>query len=325
MFVKKIEYPSFETITSFYIYGCLTAVAIGVANSVYMYLTGRNPIFNMYDVNISPVLHLGYFAMYLNMGLVLIIYKVITSEDRIYTMRNALLISSSLILAFAIFLSTSRNGFLVFILILMLVLTYSIIKFKKWTVFLTIVLLAWVTASTLLKDLVGKDRSLHGFDKVKEVVASPKVDKDTDESTASRVLVWESALEVVAHAPWIGVGTGDVKDALMDRYEAHGYSAPLARKYNAHNQYLQTAAALGIAGLMVLLSFLGLSAWAGWRTGDFLSLLFAVNLSVACLTESILEVQAGVVFAAFFTVLFHNSHSVKLPVLNRKLKAQKPN
>ncbi|MCB0484363.1 MAG: O-antigen ligase family protein [Flavobacteriales bacterium] len=319
LFCDNIAHRHFEKIISFYIYGCISAVLIGVVNSLYMFYTGRNPIFNMYDVNISPVLHLGYFAMYLNMGLVLVIYKVITSEDKFYSVRNALLILSSFVLAFAIFLSTSRNGFMVFILMLLLILIYSILKYKRWTIWLTVVLLAWVTASSLLKDMVGKSKSLHGFDKVKTVLEAPKVDKNTGESTASRILVWQSALEIMAGTPVIGVGTGDIKDALLDRYKANGFTAPYARRYNAHNQYLQTGAALGVIGLLLFVLFIALNVFGALRIGDFLSLLFAVNLSVACLTESILEVQAGVVFTAFFTVILYYSHSVRLPVLNRKL------
>jgi O-antigen ligase len=99
------------------------------------------------------------------------------------------------------------------------------------------------------------------------------------------------------------VGTGDIKDELKKVYKEREYIYPYERNYNAHNQYLQTWAALGTIGLLSLLGIFGLCVLEGLFRGNYFFFLLTVNVAVACVTESILEVQAGVVFLTFFVAL----------------------
>lgn len=121
---------------------------------------------------------------------------------------------------------------------------------------------------------------------------------DAAGSTDVRILVWRTAREVM-HAHWpLGTGTGDVKDELVACYLQHGYVHPAELRLNAHSQFLQTGSALGLPGLLVLggLLLVPLLAFVRRRAavGAALMLLLAVEMAV----ESLLEVQAGVIFLA---------------------------
>ncbi|UTW62643.1 O-antigen ligase family protein [bacterium SCSIO 12741] len=305
-----------------FVWGCLAAVFIGVTSSVLSYYSGESPFINLYDVNISPVLHIGYFAMYLNMGLIAVVYLILRSEDKFYSLRNAGLIGVAFALVFAIFLSTSRNGFLSLVVILLLISIYGIVKFRRWLLGFTLLLLSWIVITTLAKGWFDRSVTLHGFEQVGEVMATDEVGTDARESTAVRVLIWRSCWEIIQQKPILGTGTGDIKDELMHQYKTHNYIYPYERQYNAHNQYLQTFAALGIPGIVLLLLSLSLPFFLGLRQFRFLDLLFSIIISTACLTESILEVQAGVVFFAFFVAFFsNNSSNISLRSIQKQKEA----
>lgn len=112
-----------------------------------------------------------------------------------------------------------------------------------------------------------------------------------------RQQVWHAALFDIRLAPLAGVGIGDTRNVLDARYAALGYEEPLQDHLNAHNQYLQTALALGIPGVLLL-------AWI--LAGPLLYkpepalILFLAMISLSFLTESMLETMRGTLFFSFF-------------------------
>ena len=71
-----------------------------------------------------------------------------------------------------------------------------------------------------------------------------------------------------------------------------------------HNQFLQTFAALGLTGILLLLAGLTIPFVYCVRKKDWMYLGFIVIVALNCVIESIMEVQAGVVFYAFFNSFF---------------------
>ncbi|MBD79825.1 MAG: hypothetical protein CL840_13000 [Crocinitomicaceae bacterium] len=305
----RFKVRRFERVLKVYLLGCGTAIFVGVINSIWSYKFGEGQFLDFYDHNITPILHISYFAMYLNLGLVICFYLIIRNETNFYSWRNISLIVLSFVFALATFLSTSRNGFLALIFILLIVSAYAIIRYRKWLLGISIVLIMWIVASSFLKDINSGKASFHGLDQIGKVMNREEVDKDEGESTAVRVLIWTSTWNLIKENPILGVGTGDIKDGLMDDYKLSQYSEPYRKNYNSHNQYLQSFAALGIIGLLLLLSMFAYPAFVALQKTNYLYLMFIINVAVSCLTESILEVQAGVVFFVFFSVLF-------APILN---------
>ncbi len=122
---------------------------------------------------------------------------------------------------------------------------------------------------------------------------------DAEQSAAIRTVVWRAAWKVgLRHAP-LGTGTGDVKDELVAAYDAAGASHASERRLNAHNQFLQSFAALGFPGALALLLavLVPLIRRGSAPEQRLVLLIFLLNWIV----ESMLEVQAGVLFTAFLT------------------------
>jgi O-antigen ligase len=123
---------------------------------------------------------------------------------------------------------------------------------------------------------------------------------NTPESSAVRLMAWKASAAVISRNPVFGTGTGDVKDELMKEYLAGGYDLLYKQKVNAHNQFLQTTATLGIPGLLLLCGIILAMAIKSIRNRDLLLMCFLIIVIVNAMVESFIEVQAGVIFFAFF-------------------------
>src|SRR5437016_6103802 len=119
--------------------------------------------------------------------------------------------------------------------------------------------------------------------------------------------MWNCALELIKSEPILEVGTGDVEDELQKCYTSNQYTSLTYwtdTRFNAHNQFLETAIGLGIPGLILLLSCFIIALYQAYMYKNIMYVIFIVLFAVSCLTESMLERQNGVVFYAFFNSLF---------------------
>jgi O-antigen ligase len=125
--------------------------------------------------------------------------------------------------------------------------------------------------------------------------ATGRIDPGSDQSSQLRRMAWDSALELFRGAPFMGTGTGDVKDELIRTYAAKGYVHAEAKRMNAHGQFLQSAAALGIIGLVLVVGLVVTLVRSRAKMG-VLGLVLGYLVLLNWAVESMAEVQAGVVF-----------------------------
>ena len=92
-------------------------------------------------------------------------------------------------------------------------------------------------------------------------------------------------------------------------------------RLNAHDQYLQTYIALGIFGTLLLIINLLVPGWFAIRRIHFIYFSFLAVFAFNILFESMLEVQAGVIYYGFFNALLFfgweidkkNGHTIVYP------------
>jgi len=148
------------------------------------------------------------------------------------------------------------------------------------------------------------------FNKGLETIMHPEaIQTDDTESNAARLLIWRSAFDLAAENPF-GVGTGDVNIELSKKYHQNGYSGIESKQLNAHNQFLQTSAAIGVFGMLLLILIMLIPFVQSFISGDFVFSGFLLITFSNALVEGILEAQAGVIFFAFFySLLLRNAKS----------------
>jgi hypothetical protein len=120
-------------------------------------------------------------------------------------------------------------------------------------------------------------------------------------SLAMRFEFWKTAWQIITKNTWLGVGTGDIKEAFIEQYEAD--QSLLQEKYRrrAHNQYITFWATFGLLGLSLFLAYLLLPFHLTRPQAIYLAFFLIATLSFV--TEDTLETQAGVTFFALFNTL----------------------
>ena len=287
-----------------FIVGCFTATIFFYAHALYN-LVVNDAGSAFYYEQLSWYFHPSYLAMYLTVAIAILAYWFMEG----YAVFNRYQITGTilLLLYFSVFivLLNSKAGLLTLI---MVIIVYSglLIIFKhnwRWGLGLLMIPLLIYAGLTLFPDL-GKRFKEAGSD-----IQSLDTKGKDPKSTAQRILIWKSSFELIREHPLFGVGTGDVKDALMEKYKANNLTKILAEKLNAHNQYLQTFISIGVFGFMALVFMLVAPAVHAFQRKDFVYFLFLIIFAVNIGVESMLENQAGVIFYALFnSILFASCH-----------------
>ena len=126
----------------------------------------------------------------------------------------------------------------------------------------------------------------------------------SENSAGAHIHLWQNAIELISENPVFGTGIGDVKDQLMGMYRKNNYINGLENQLNPHNQYLQTGVALGLVGIILLVIIFLNGLVISFKNNDWIAFLFIAIVSLNCLTESMLERRAGILFFALFYSLF---------------------
>lgn len=150
---------------------------------------------------------------------------------------------------------------------------------------------------------VGQGRALEWLEGMQEaapveVSASAGEVERKSGSTAGRLQSWSAAWSVMQEHPW-GVGTGDVRSALVSEYRKVGAEYAAEHRMNAHNAYLEVGVAFGVPGLLWLVGWWGSVLVVAWRRRDVPAWAFVGLAMWMGLTESTFELQSGVVWMAF--------------------------
>jgi O-antigen ligase len=263
-----------------------------------------------YYTNLSWFQHTTYLSMYIGFTITLLFYFLLL--NRMSKMIKVLIIL--LIVYFSVFivLLSSKAGILTLSLV-MLVMAFYLLFFRRRVILgislIGSVVLFFLLASFLFPTVYSRiERTRKAIENFDSGI------RNSEESTDVRLLIWTSAVEIIREHPLSGVGTGDVKDALLEKYNEKGMTDAFSHRLNAHNQFLQTGIAIGIAGMTVLIGMFILALIYAIKNRNIVYLLFLGINAVNFLFESILETQNGVVFYAFFNAfLFYKIKELRWP------------
>ena len=135
-----------------------------------------------------------------------------------------------------------------------------------------------------------------------------------DSTNLARIYFWESSIKIGMQSPIIGVGTADLEWQLMRDNARRGLYQFVSPVFNAHNEFIDTFARLGIIGLISLLSWLGYIFYYGVKERRQLLLFLLVLLLINMSFEVIFNREVGIVFAMFFIgLLLLTDYEQKLP------------
>jgi O-antigen ligase len=297
------------TILFFFIAGCFISTLLLYAHATYAMLENYSQN-AFYYVHLSWYHHPSYLAMNFTFAIAILAYWLIEGYPvyRRYQLFGTLIF----IINFFIFivLLNSKAGMLSLFMVMIIYSIFLIVLKHNWLFGTSIIIVSCLIFWVCLTWFPYLGKRLNETSNDLQTMDSPGKDP---KSTAERIIIWKSSLEIIREHPIFGVGTGDVKDALMERYKAKNLTKLMNQRLNAHNQYFQTFISLGIFGLMTLLYMLVFPAIRAFHQKDLIYIIFLALFAVNITVESMLENQAGVIFYALFNALLFVSYRSALP------------
>lgn len=270
------------------------ALRLGV--STHNIVSGEMPMSQCVGSFFDPMHH-GYLSMYILLSLAYLVYVALHKEETERPhkiLAYSSLIVSIIILTAYLFILQSRSGLLGLILLTVGVLHVIFFKLRRYL--LGVVLLSCIAAVVATILLVVPTSQHRLSDTLAKVAAHDQSDE--------RYIISKASFNVVKeNMPW-GVGVGDRMDELVAEYQRMGAEKQYWRRYNPHNQFVDTLMTTGILGLLVLSVILILPAIDCIRNKNYLFLAFLFIVTLSALFESILERQMGINFFCFLYFLF---------------------
>lgn len=303
VFFASKPYATFaiDNIKTTFIGGCLLSGIILLVNGIVAYFE-TGDISNLLYGKLSMDYHASYYSMYLCLALAMIMHFLFTKWENVSSWERSLYIISMPIFLVLVVLLMAKSGFVTLVFVIFSALIFLLFS-KKFVqaliLFSSVLIFVFAVVHIVPESKIRINKAIDVFTSY-----SGEINPNAIESTAERLLVWPVVTELIKEHPLIGVGTGDIKDELISKYKDKSLSGVYGEGLNAHNQFLQTFAALGILGFLSLCLGLVLPLVHSFRQSNFIYAMLIMIIIINALTESILEVQAGVIFYAFFNSLF---------------------
>jgi O-antigen ligase len=277
---------------------------ICLAYATYQYVFRNDSHYFFYHPLAETIgLHAVYMALYICFCFFIVLYlyqDVVSGSARV---QKIMFYGILIYFVIFLFLLSARAVTLAFSMITFSgIIVYSYKRKKLWQAAVLMTLLGCVFALLIYVNPESRER----FKEAINYKSQYSIDKQWG-GRAERLLMWDCSGDIIKDNLFFGVGTGDAQDELQECYKVKNYGSLLYYpdvQYNAHNQYLQSTIDLGILGLFLLLLCLFLPAYKAFKDDNYLFLSFIALFSIACLTESMLEANKGIIFFTFFSSLF---------------------
>ena len=293
-----------DRILDAFVYSLAFAVVFCFTRATYFYFAeGLN--YYMYK-DFSFFIHPGYFSMFLCFGVAVVLNNVFNSQ--ISVRGNNLNLLFITLFSLAIICLEAKAGIFIILIILavnlLILIKSGVVRKYKISAFLLLITIGIYYFGFISPYTSGR------MSEMKTGVSSPATTEV--HSTGMRLQAWKSAIELIKANPLAGTGTGDVKDELVKVYYQKGYTEIYNLKLNAHNQFLQSFASLGVLGFLFLIMVMLAATVNAVKTRNWLLFSFTGIVAANMMIESVLEVSAGAAFVSLFFPLLLSFNTTKI-------------
>ena len=246
-----------------------------------------------------------YISLLVNLSIYIFVYYILYKKNRHKTW-----MSVAVVFLFAIsYLLASRNLMLVLYVFTIGFAFYYIFKQKKYLEGATLILGLLLGIFMILKFFPKtfnryKELAYIQFDYKsmgKESHYNMAVDSTQWNGANFRMAAWRCGWELFLSSPIKGVGIGDKKDILMDKYREKDFRFALQTQKNVHNNYLDILYSMGLIGLsLFLVGWVILPLTYANRYKDWLSVLIILSFAIAWVTEIYFDRSLGGMLTGFF-------------------------
>lgn len=305
MFLPPVEMRQRLNVLLALVWGCLVFVGASLVHAAFLYAE-TGDIGEFYYDRLAWFFHPTYLATYEAFALVVLGWMYVKKMFALgnpwvhHTIAALLIVHAALL--------ESKAGFLCVLLALFLVAVLQLQRKRRREGIVYFISGVAILFATVYFSPSSENRWGEVVQTTEDLTEQENGAKIAAKSSSGgRIVAWRTSWEILKEHPF-GVGTGDVTDELLMRYERDGENYAYSKALNPHNQFLQSAVAFGWFGVLVLLMIFAAGFQLVVRRKDFIFGAFLMLLLLNMLFESFFEVQSGVVFFAFFYSFFVKSN-----------------
>lgn len=254
--------------------------------------------------------HPTYGAAFANLGIAILFHLYFTPKNSHTRGQKILMLCTALFLSISIFLLDSLAGIGVYFILLL----FLLIKQRKHRGYFNTTFKKILALSVLLIGITILYINPFENAKIDSLKNKPILVTDVQSERnllTIRLAKWSVYYDIFTSEPVFGTTLGDIADIRKGNYIQKGFDDLALHNYNAHNQYLEILATLGIAGLSL---FLMLVFSPLIRNGTYpLYMPFLIVCLITFCTESLLHRQQGILFFMFFYSVYTHFNPRKKP------------
>jgi O-antigen ligase len=300
------EKMNLKKLNKLLLYFVLAMGAVAITNFILSTLSYQKTaiFYDYFYTNLSHFMHPSYQSLYACTAFIIAFYALLFKFREQSISFNILLILLLPIFVAYIIMLQSKSG-IMFLLLAFLFLGIYRINYHKNRFGFTILFLLILGGSAVF--MIKQDK----FPVNRMTVFLKEFQNREDEGKYNgsliRLKIWKVAIKTGIEVLPFGTGTGDVQQRLNEAYQQEGLEEGVARQYNAHNQFIQTFVALGIPGLLLLLSLLAVPLVVALRSQNMVLFLFTFGIFIFLFSESMFERYAGSNFILLMMGILINS------------------
>jgi O-antigen ligase len=289
-------------VNTWFIIGLLTAFIICISTSLSDYFhTGK--ISELYYTRLTHLIMLpNQLSIYVLWGILLLLYDLINRKKQLVFFNNTIAkIVIVLLLMTFLFLMASKAAFLIFCLSIIAVFGIMIRNriIPIWQSAIIIALLLapsiYLFNHTNIKPRIKVTYNL--------LVKKTSVNYGSTESTALRMAALNASIKLIKDNYLTGVGTGNVKKALIEQYQKDRVPSNYKLQTNPHNQFVYSLTMNGIAGFLALVGVFIIMFVSAFKENEDTIFLWTFVSMLFFMSDDLLVIQVGVIFFTFVSSL----------------------
>lgn len=309
--IIKISKPEFLKIIKIFVYWMCFLALYSHYNVITKLFQNNDSLYDLFTIKYSYItlsietigLHGTYYAYFLLVCIVFLVYLFF--QERKKNVKTIYIIIM-LYMSFFIFHLSARIP----IIALFLFFNYSIIyyffklkKIRKGILVLVLFYLTTIIVGYNVRVTRYRFQQIFGFRYGDGYGGGIRHDDGIEKFN-----LWNSSFHANNNII-VGNGVGDANDAIIKSHHNFGHKKFAARKYNAHNQFIQTYVGLGLIGFIALVLLFLYYFNLFYKNKHFIGYSFIFISIILFLTESILQRHHGIVFFSFIISFLGNQTS----------------
>ena len=286
----------FERFIDVFVFGLVLTVLFLIGNAIFksIYYEEDNHWAYFFESEFSAFMHRSYFATYAALGAIFSMIRGLAA-----TTKKSRYFFYAFVLSVGTFFTISKAGIIILALSLVILTIHHLAKNGKVKLMVfTAVLISIFLFISLQFDnrITSRFKMMLTANKEVKLYGNP-----TSESNEARLIMWNTSWNIIKENPILGVGTGDVKDVLIQRNTEYGNTDVATKKLNSHNQFLNSWVQIGILGFLAIVLMFSTLFYQAYKRKNTYLFYFGLVIFISLLVESFFETQAGIIPFCFMT------------------------